>query len=64
MTPTARVSPLSAIAASVSCRNGCQFRMPTKTGSAAPPAASSASSARAWAKVSSFSGERPPGIRS
>ena len=40
MNPTARRMPALAIAASVSPRYGCQLRMPTKTGSGVPAAAS------------------------
>jgi hypothetical protein len=64
MMASARRAPLPAISASVSCRNGCQFRMPTNTGNAGPPCASVRSSARAWENVRSASGERLPGISS
>jgi hypothetical protein len=64
MTPKAVRCPRVAISASVSCRNGCQLRIPTNTGSAGPPSASATSSADACARVSSFSGDPPPGIRS
>ena len=64
MMPSARLTPFAVMSASVSCRNGCQLRIPTKTGRAGPDAASARSSPRAWASVSVPSGERPPGIRS
>ncbi len=52
MMPSARRQPRSFISARVSCRNGCQFRMPTQTGSARPSAASAARRPSAWARVS------------
>jgi hypothetical protein len=64
MIPSARRAPRAAMSASVSWRKGYQFRMPTKTGGAGGACSRTAPRARAWAKVSSFSGERPPGIRS
>ena len=47
MMPSARRWPRAAISASVSCRNGCQLRMPTYTGSARPARRERARAARA-----------------
>ncbi len=60
MMPSARRWPSSVIAASVSCRNGCQFLMPTYTGAETPWRFSARRSSLACPNVSSFSGERPP----
>ena len=56
----ARRTPDADIWVSVSARNGCQFRMPTWTGSRRPRASSALSSADACFMVNSVSGDTPP----
>ena len=46
MTPSARSTPAAAISDSTSSRNGCQLRIPRKTGRSGPPAARRAPQAR------------------